>query len=373
MLELPNIIGELTRQREQLELRLGDGSLVSDPREMARVGRLHRETAKTLDVASRLQSAQARLEQAQQLVNDPDPDMAALAAEDFQAAQQDVERLERELQLRLLPPDPNDEKAIIVEIRAGTGGEEAALFAGDLFRLYSRFSERMGWKQELLSASESDLKGFKEVIFSLEGEQAWSWMKYESGTHRVQRVPETETQGRIHTSAATVAVLPEAEEADVEVRDEDIRIDIKCASGPGGQGVNTTYSAVRVTHLPTGIVVHCQDERSQLKNKAKALKVLRARLLEREQERASAERSAFRKNQVGSGDRSERIRTYNFPQNRLTDHRIGLTLYSLDRVMEGDLAPVLDALRGEEQRRRLQEFTQGVAAGAPVLPTKSER
>lgn len=372
MMEVQNIVQELIRQRETLESRLSDGSLVSDAREMAVVGRRHRDTVRTLDVAERLLAAQQRLEQARHLINDPDPEMVALAQEDFSAAEKEVEQLEQELRLRLLPPDPNDEKAIIVEIRAGTGGEEAALFAGDLFRMYGRFAEHMGWRVELLSASESDLRGFKEVVFSIEGEQAWSWMKFESGTHRVQRVPETEQQGRIHTSAATVAVLPEAEETDVTIREEDLRVDVKCASGPGGQGVNTTYSAIRITHLPTGIVVQCQDERSQLKNKAKAMKVLRTRLLEQEADRVQSERSAFRKNQVGSGDRSERIRTYNFPQNRLTDHRIGLTLYSLDRVMEGDVGPVLQALRGEEQKRRLDELGKaGIGfAAAPAGKAK---
>jgi len=367
MLNLKSLIEELNRQRESLETSLGLPGIASDPREMARLARRHRDVLRTLDVAERLIVARHRLDQARQLLNDADPDMAALAAEDAQTAESETNQLEEELQVRLLPPDPRDERAILVEIRAGTGGEEAALFAADLFRLYTRYAEGRGWKAEILSSHESERGGFKEIIFSLDGEKVWSWMRFESGTHRVQRVPETEAQGRIHTSAATVAVLPEAEEKEVDIREEDLRVDIFCASGPGGQGVNTTYSAVRVTHLPTGLVVQCQDERSQIKNKAKALKVLRARLLEQEEEKANAERAAERKTQVGTGDRSQRIRTYNFPQNRLTDHRIGLTLYSLDRIMEGDLGQVLDALRAAEQRKRLEMAglaTVAASAGA---------
>jgi peptide chain release factor 1 len=288
-----------------------------------------------------------------------DPDLRDLAREDLAEAEGLLERSEARLKALLLPKDPLDEKNVILEIRAGTGGEEAALFAADLLRMYTRFAETKGWRLELMSSTESDMGGFREVIVNVSGADAYSLLKWESGTHRVQRVPATETQGRIHTSAATVAVLPEAEEADVEIRDADLRIDTMCAHGPGGQGVNTTYSAVRIVHLPTGMIITCQDERSQIKNKAKALTVLRTRLLELKREEELKARSDLRKGMVGSGDRSERIRTYNFPQNRITDHRINLTLYNLDRVIEGDLGDLLGALRREELNKRL-EAVQGL-------------
>jgi peptide chain release factor 1 len=269
------------------------------------------------------------------------------------------EELERKILIGLVPPDPLDSKNIIMEIRAGTGGDEAALFAADLFRMYSRFCERSGWKIELMSSNEIGVGGFKEIIFSISGKGVYSRLKFEKGVHRVQRIPVTESGGRIHTSTVTVAVLPEPEATDIEVSQEDLRIDVFRARGHGGQHVNTTDSAVRITHLPTGVVVTCQDEKSQLKNKEKALKVLQARLFERaESERKSAEAES-RRSQVGSGDRSERIRTYNFPQNRLTDHRIGLTLYKLDLIMEGDLDDVLDALREAEARRRIARIGLG--------------
>jgi peptide chain release factor 1 len=277
--------------------------------------------------------------------------MARIEAE---TAAQDLAEAELRLRLLLLPRDPNDAKNIIMEIRAGTGGDEAALFAGDLLRMYSRYAETRGWKIEILSSSDSDLGGFKEVIFSVIGEGAYSQLKFEGGTHRVQRVPVTEAQGRIHTSAVTVAVMPEAEEVDIEIRPEELRFDVFRSSGPGGHSVNTTDSAVRVTHLPTGLVVSCQDEKSQLKNKHKALKVLRARLFDRALTERNAALAATRKAQVGSGDRSERIRTYNFPQNRLTDHRINLTLYSLDKVISGELEGVIGALIETDQAEKLK-------------------
>jgi len=282
-------------------------------------------------------------------------DFRELVEMDLEELKEKKERLEKELKILLLPKDPNDEKNVVMEIRSGTGGEEAALFASDLLKMYSRYAEKKGWKVEMLSANYTDIGGFKEVIVMIEGRGAYSRLKYESGVHRVQRVPATESGGRIHTSAATVAVLPEAEEVEVEINPNDIRIDIFCSSGPGGQSVNTTQSAVRITHLPTGLVVSCQDEKSQHKNKEKALKVLRARLLEKAQEEQAGEMASARKTMVGSGDRSERIRTYNFPQGRVTDHRIGLTSYRLEEVLQGDLDEFIDALITSDQAEKLKK------------------
>jgi len=283
-----------------------------------------------------------------------DTELKHMAQEEEKQLTERKDSVERELKLLLLPKDPNDDKSVIVEIRAGTGGDEAALFAGELFRMYSRYAETQGWKVEILESSPSSLGGLKEIVAAIQGNKVYSKLKYESGVHRVQRVPATETQGRIHTSAATVAVLPEADEIDIKIEAKDLRIDTFCSSGPGGQSVNTTYSAVRITHLPSGLVVSQQDEKSQIKNRAKAMRVLRARLYELEQEKQQAALTAERRGQIKTGDRSEKIRTYNFPQNRVTDHRIGLTLHQLTDVMEGKLAAVVDGLSSHYEAERLK-------------------
>lgn len=344
----------LERTFEDIEQQLSSPEVLGDQDKYRKLTKAHSDLKEVVDVFRVYKEKRHDLAEARLLLDDSDADIRAMAAEEIKSLEQEVETMEQDLTVMLLPKDPLDEKNIIIEIRAGTGGEEAALFAADLFRMYSRYAESRGWKVEIMSASDADAGGYKEIIARIAGHRAYSHLKFEAGTHRVQRVPATESQGRIHTSAATVAIMPEAEEADVDIRPEDLRIDVYRSSGPGGQSVNTTDSAVRVTHVPTGIVVSCQDEKSQHKNKAKALTVLYSRLMQAEQERVHAEQAENRRLQVGSGDRSERIRTYNFPQGRVTDHRVNVTLYKLDQVMEGEIQELIDALTTAAQAEALQ-------------------
>lgn len=335
---------EIEDRYVELENRLGQPEVIQDQRLYQKLAKEHANLAPIVSGFREYGALQEDIRGNQSLLEDPDPEMRKLAREEMESLRQSLLEVEDRLKLLLLPKDPNDDKNILLEIRAGTGGEEAALFAADLLKMYSRYAESKQWKTEILSQSATGIGGFKEIIVLVEGERVYSRLKYESGVHRVQRVPETEAQGRIHTSTVTVAVLPEADEIDVEINPEDLHIDVFRSSGRGGQHVNTTDSAVRITHLPTGLVVTCQDERSQHKNKAKAMKVLRSRLLDMQQAEQDSRISQERKTLVGTGDRSERIRTYNFPQGRVTDHRIGLTLYRLEAALQGDLDPVIDPL-----------------------------
>ncbi len=331
---------------EELEQRLADPALTKQPSELASVGKQLAELRPLLEAGRAWREAVQGIADAKEMLGEDDPEMRELAESELADLEARRDELEAEIRLLLIPKDPNDEKDAILELRAGTGGDEAALFAGDLFRMYSRYAESRGWKIEPISVSETDGGGLKEAIVSVGGRSVFGRLKLEKGVHRVQRVPSTESQGRIHTSTVTVAVMPEAEEVDVEIDANDLRIDVFRSSGPGGQSVNTTDSAVRITHEPTGVVVTCQDEKSQHKNKAKAMKVLRSRLLEAELERQHAERASERRAQVGSGERSEKIRTYNFPQNRVTDHRASFTMHKLESCMEGDLDELLDGVHG---------------------------
>ena len=345
---------------EQVMEELNDPEVVGNQEHFRKLMKEQTELAPIVDKYTEYkQEKQNEQDSLELLEAENDEEMRELAKEELAAAKDNIERIEKELKVLLLPKDPMDEKNVIVEIRAGAGGDEAALFAADLFRMYNKYAESQHWKVEMMSANENGIGGFKEVVFMISGSSVYSKMKYESGVHRVQRVPETESGGRIHTSTVTVAIMPEAEEVDVKLDMNDVRIDVFRASGNGGQCVNTTDSAVRITHIPTGIVISCQDVKSQLKNKEKGLKVLRSRLYEMELEKKQKEEAAYRKNQVGTGDRSEKIRTYNFPQGRCTDHRIKLTLHRLDSIMNGDLEEIIDSLIAADQAARLSNMEEG--------------
>jgi len=345
---------QMEHRYNELQAQFALPEVLNDHERYQKTARALREIEEPVEKYRELKQVRQGLTDARAMLAESDADMRAMAEEEIAALEPRQAELEEEIKLLLLPKDPNDEKNVILEIRAGTGGDEASLFAAEIFRMYTRFAEQHRWKVEVMSVSESGVGGFKEVIAIIEGQRVYSQMKWESGVHRVQRVPATETQGRVHTSAVTVAVLPEAEDVDIKIEAKDLRIDTFCSSGPGGQSVNTTYSAVRITHIPTNTVVSCQDEKSQIKNREKGMRVLRSRLYGREMERQNAELAKARKEQVGTGDLSEKIRTYNFPQNRMTDHRIGLTLHQLDLVMEGRLQPIVDALIAHYQAEQLK-------------------
>lgn len=354
----------IEKRYQELEDQLGRPEVVNDRERYPKYVREHAELGKIVAAYREYKQVAEELEQSRELLSDRDPGIKELAKNEIETLTARQEQLARQLKKLLVPKDPNDDKNVILEIRAGTGGEEAGLFAGDLFRMYNRYAEAKGWQVEIMDVHWTDSGGIKEVIVMVKGKGVFSHLKYESGTHRVQRVPATEAQGRIHTSAVTVAVLPEAEDVEVHIDPNDIQVDVYRSSGPGGQSVNTTDSAVRITHLPSGLVVTCQDEKSQHKNKAKALKVLRARLYDLQLREQNEKISQERRSQVGSGDRSERIRTYNFPQGRVTDHRIGLTLYKLDQVLQGDLDEIIDELAASYQAQALQNAESQVAETA---------
>lgn len=349
----------LTERYEEVGHLLSDPDTISDQNKFRELSKEYSQLESVVSTFKQFQQIVEDVETAEEMLKDPDPEMREMAEEDYKESKKLIEPIELELQKLLLPKDPNDEKNVFLEVRAGTGGDEAAIFTGDLFRMYSRFAEKNRWQLEVMSENPSEQGGYKEIICKISGDSVYSKLKFESGAHRVQRVPETESQGRIHTSACTVAVLPEADELDdIELNPADLRIDTFRASGAGGQHVNKTDSAIRITHLPTGTVVECQDGRSQHKNKAQALSVLKSRLLSVQESAAHDEEAEARRNLVGSGDRSERIRTYNFPQGRMTDHRINLTLYKLDEIMQGDLAQVVDPLSNEFQADQLASLSE---------------
>ena len=353
-------LDQLEKRFDELTQQMADPAVISDADQYRKVTKAQSELSDIVSKYREWKKVEDSLSQARPMLQDSDPDLKAMAEMEVTELEPQKVQIEEDLKILLLPKDPNDDKNVVLEIRAGTGGDEATLFAAEVFRMYSRYAETQGWKMEVTSTSESSVGGLKEVIALVTGTKVYAKLKYESGVHRVQRVPVTEQQGRVHTSAITVAILPEADEVEVRIEAKDIRIDTFCSSGPGGQSVNTTYSAVRITHLPTGLVVSCQDEKSQIKNRAKAERVLRSRLYELELEKQQAALGAERKSMVGTGDRSEKIRTYNFPQNRVSDHRIGLTLHQLDFVMEGKMDAIFDALIAHYQGEKMkQQAEQG--------------
>jgi len=351
MLDRARIVVDRFRE---VEAQLNSPEVLADPAKLRDLGREYKYLKRVSDIYQRYETVREALQRAKdELMQAQDPEWQDLAQEEVHRLSRTLEAIEQELKLALLPPDPDDDKSVILEIRSGTGGDEAALFAGDLARMYQRYCEKRGWKWEVSDYTEGNVGGYKELIVTVRGEGAYSWLKYEGGVHRVQRIPQTESQGRIHTSAASVAVLPEPDEIEIEIKESDIRKDTYCSSGHGGQSVNTTYSAVRLVHIPTGITVAIQNERSQIKNYETALRILRARLYELELQKRRAQEDALRRSFISTGDRSAKIRTYNFPQNRVTDHRIGLTLYNLDQVLNGELDELLEALRLADQTQRL--------------------
>jgi peptide chain release factor 1 len=357
-MEYQKKLDDIERRFEELTAQMADNAVISDSALYRKVSKQQSDMGDMVGKYREWKSANKNLEEARLMLAETDPELRAMAQDEVARLEPLLTQYEEELKVLMLPKDPNDEKDVVLEIRAGTGGDEATLFADELFRMYGRFAESRGWKVEVTSASDSAVGGVKEVIALISGHRVYSQLKYESGVHRVQRVPQTEQQGRVHTSAVTVAVLPEADDVEIKLEAKDVRTDTFCSSGPGGQSVNTTYSAVRLTHLPTGVVVSCQDEKSQIKNRAKAERVLRSRLYEIELQKQQEKIGAERRTMVGSGDRSEKIRTYNFPQNRLTDHRIGLTLHQLNLVMEGKLEPIVDALTTYYQTEKLKEQSE---------------
>ncbi len=353
-MDIETKLEQVKERYEEVQQAMSDPSVYDDPDRYTELTKEHSDLKELVDLYEEWKDTRNQIQGNEELIEDgEDPEISEMAREEMEELKPQLEELEEKIKYKLIPKDPDDSKNVIVEIRAGTGGDEAAIFAGDLFEMYRRYSEKVGWKMSIISLSESEKGGYKEIVFNLEGDEVYGKMKYESGVHRVQRVPETETQGRVHTSAATVAVLPEAEEVDVDINTADLRIDTFRASGAGGQHVNKTDSAIRITHEPSGVVVECQQERSQHQNKEKAMTMLRSKLYEMEEEKLRKERAEERKSQVSTGDRSAKIRTYNFPQSRLTDHRINLTLYNLDDIMKGEIGEVIKALRVQDNLEKL--------------------